>query len=148
LYVYNHNIGGAADHFVALFAAPLLPLLGRALRRFDRGPSILLGALAGAALATKLQAIYMLVPIALAVLARGIWLVIQRQRQRQQRRRPGDADAPTPRAIGASCVLMGAAAFAVLLPHLATNLVYYGNPLYPFAQGLFNGVTDPRMIAD
>jgi len=148
LYVYDHNIGGAADHFVALFAAPLLPLLGRALRRFDRGPSILLGALAGAALATKLQAIYMLVPIALAVLARGIWLVIQRQRQRQQRRRPGDADAPTPRAIGASCVLMGAAAFAVLLPHLATNLVYYGNPLYPFAQGLFNGVTDPRMIAD
>jgi len=142
LYVYDHNIGGAADHFVALFAAPLLPVLGMTLRRFDRGPSVLLGTLAGAALATKLQAHYLLVPIGLAALGRGVWLAIQR------RRRDGATDVPTLRAIGSGYLLAVAAVFVVMLPHLATNLVYYGNPLYPFAQGLFNGVTDPRMIAD
>ena len=35
-----------------------------------------------------------------------------------------------------------------MLPHLASNTVFYGNPLYPFAQSLFNGVTDPRLMAE
>ena len=60
LFCYDTTSAARPIDFMALFTAPLLPALGRALRRFERGPCLLLGALAGAALATKLQGNYLL----------------------------------------------------------------------------------------
>lgn len=131
LFVYDHNIGGAADHYMALFTVPMLLATGRALRRFDRGSCLLLGALTGGALLTKLQAYYLLLPIALIGGVRALALAIRARR--------GDPDAPSLREIATGFGLAAAAATVVLLPHFVTNTVWFRNPLYPFAQNIFTG---------
>jgi len=131
LFVYDHNIGGAADHYMAMFTAPMLLATGRALRRFDRGACLLLGALMGGALLTKLQAYYLIAPIGLVGLVRALVLLIRRRR--------GDPDAPSLRAIAIGFGLAAAAAAVVLLPHFAVNTIWFHNPLYPFAQNIFSG---------
>jgi hypothetical protein len=131
LYVYDHNIGGAADHWMAMFTAPLLLAAGRALRRFDRGTCLLLGAVAGGCLMAKLQATYLLMPIVLLGGARGLQLLWQRRR--------GDITAPDLRAILTGCGLAGAALVAVMLPHWGSNAVFFHNPFYPFATDIFPG---------
>jgi hypothetical protein len=148
LFVYDNNIGGAADHFAALFAAPLLLAAERALRRFDRGWCLLLGAFAGGAVLTKLQAGYLLVPIGLAGLVRAAVLIARRRRAQAVDDGAGhDDDAPSPRAIAIGIGAAAAAAFVVVLPHLASHAVFFHNPVYPFATDLFNGITDPRRQA-
>jgi hypothetical protein len=141
LYVYDHNIGGAADHFMAMFTAPLLLAAGRALRRFDRGACILLGAIAGGALMAKLQATYLLIPIVLLGAGRGLQLLWQRRR--------GDTAAPDLRAILTGCALAGAGVLFVMLPHWGSNAVFFHNPFYPFATDIFPGgmVRDAAMHA-
>jgi hypothetical protein len=139
LFVYDHNIGGAADHFMALFTAPLFPAAGRALRRFDRRSCVLLGTIAGGAVLTKLQGMYLLMPIAALGVGRAIILLVRRRR--------GDGAAPSLRAIAIGMGLAAGAVLVVMLPHLASNAVFFHNPLYPFATDIFNGVTDPRMQA-
>jgi hypothetical protein len=131
LYVYDHNIGGAADHFMAMFTAPILLAMGRALQRFDRRSCLLLGVIAGGAMLTKVQAYYLLAPIALVGLVRGLVLVVRRRR--------GDPDAPSLGTIAAGFGLAAAAGFVVMLPHFATNTWFFHNPLYPFAQNIFTG---------
>jgi hypothetical protein len=131
LYVYDHNIGGAADHYMAMFTAPILLATGRALQRFDRRWCLLLGAISGGALATKVQAHYLLAPIALVGLVQAVVLAVRRRR--------GDPDAPSLGAIAAGFGVAAAAGFVVMLPHFATNTVWFHNPLYPFAQDIFTG---------
>jgi hypothetical protein len=131
LFVYDHNIGGAADHYLAMFTAPLLLAAGRALRKFDRGSCLLLGVIGGGALMTKMQATYLLVPIAGLGALRGLYLM--------WRRRRGDGDAPTPRAILTGCGLAGAALLLVMAPHWGFDAIVFHNPFYPLATDIFPG---------
>jgi hypothetical protein len=90
IFVYDSNMGGAADHFLALFAAPLLLVTAKTVNRFDRRTAVLAGLIAGGALMSKLQALYLLAPLAVWALARAGRLLVRRSR--------GDRDAPAPRA--------------------------------------------------
>jgi hypothetical protein len=128
IFVFDNNLGGSADHFVALFAAPLLLVTGMAFARMDRGTCVLWGVLAGGALLTKIQGVYIVLPGGLLLLARTGVLAL--------RWRSDPAAAPSPRALSRTLVVMGLASLGVLLPHLAGNLVFYRNPFYPLAQDL------------
>ena len=129
IYVYDNNIGGSADHYLALFMAPLLLMTAKAVRRFARGPCFLWGALAGAALLTKLQSLYVLLPIALWTLVRVGQLALGWRR--------GDSSVASPRAVASALGLAAAGALLVVLPHFASNVVFYKNPFYPFLQDVF-----------
>jgi hypothetical protein len=131
LFVYDSNMGGAADHFLALFTPALLLATAKVTRRFAPGACVLWGLLAGAAMMTKAQSVYAVGPIGLWILGSaglGLW-----------RRRRRGVDAPSLQTVARGLGVMAAAAFFVLLPHLASNLVFFRNPLYPLMQGIFTG---------
>ena len=116
LWVYDSNMGAASDHYAALFAAPLLLAALEWLRRRAPGDALLMGLLGGAALATKLQGVFMLAPIALLCVAQGL-----KHRSTVKR--------SVAFAVLGGLISMG--------PHLLRNLIYFHNPLYPMAQGFF-----------
>jgi len=64
IFVTDNNLSASADHFVALFAAPLLMLTGMAFARMDRRVCLLWGVVAGGALLTKVQGVYIVLPAA------------------------------------------------------------------------------------
>jgi hypothetical protein len=133
IFVYDLNLGGASDHFVALFAAPLVLATARVVRRFEAGSSALLGILAAGATMTKLQAIYTLVPIAALLAARWLQLAFARLRAR-------------PEALEWSTLLRGplvalACFVVVACPQYLENFVWFHNPFYPFMQRVFTRST-------
>lgn len=124
LFVYDGNLGGSADHFLALFAVPAFLATARSLKRFAWQETTLVGLFAGGALLTKLHAVYLLVPLALVLAGRAAYLLTQKP--------PGRTRKAILAALGA-----GALSFTLLsLLHFGKNAVYYGNPVYPLAQGL------------
>jgi hypothetical protein len=133
LFAYDSNIGGSADHFLALFAAPLLLLTGKAVSRLDRGTCLLWGGLAGGALLTKAQGIYLVVPFAMALVGRGFQLAVRGRR--------GGSGAAPPGVIFKTAALTAGVAFLVLLPHLGSNYVFFRNPVYPLLQDVFTAST-------
>src|SRR5579863_5302289 len=128
IFVYDNNIGGAADHYLALFTAPLLLMTAKMVRRFERGPCFLWGVLAGAALITKYQSFYVLVPL-------GVWTLV-RLGQLPLGWRRGDASIASPRAVASGLGLAAAGALLVVWPHFGSSLVFYKNPFYPFLQNV------------
>jgi hypothetical protein len=122
------EMGGAADHFVALFAVPLFLSTARFLDTTNGRHGALLGAFAGAALLTKYQAMYLLVPIAGILGVEFLLLCWRRLR---------GMDVPL------KGFLLGAAAalgvFVVLSSlHFGSNWVFFHNPFFPLAQGTFH----------
>ena len=114
--LYDSNLGIAADHVAAFFAAPILLALVRAWPDLAPRPVALLAALLGAALLTKYQAAMLVAGPALALLVRAAQLA-WRGRARSGARGLGVA-----LAVGA----------LVTAPHWLKNWAYYGDPLYPF----------------
>src|SRR6266496_1596018 len=129
IFAYDGNIGGSADHFLGLFAAPLMLLTARALPRLDRGTCLAWGLLAGGALMAKAQGVYLVAPFAAILCLRAGQLVVRRSR--------GDRGIPSPAAIAATAGVAAAAALAVMLPHLISNFVFFRNPVYPLLQDVF-----------
>ena len=58
IFVYDSNLGGAADHIAAFLVLPLFLAFARGTERFSPGLCALAGALAGGALVTKYQSAY------------------------------------------------------------------------------------------
>jgi hypothetical protein len=115
IFVYDGNLGGAADHFAALFAVPAFLAAARWLASLSHAHAALLGALAAGALLSKLQAVYLLTPLALLAAVRvGL----------------------APRRALPSAALGAATALGLASLHFGKNWLFYGNPLYPLAQGL------------
>jgi len=128
LFIYDSNIGGSADHVLGFFA-PVLFLAGvRAGRDFAPRPCALLGMLAGGAVLTKYQAIFLLAPLGALLGARWLWL-LARERRFCRWRGPLTA---------------GIVAGVVVLPHFLRNFIFYRNPLYPHASQFFPG-TSPML---
>jgi hypothetical protein len=128
-FVYDANLGGSSDHFLALFAAPTLLAAVLAAECFERGPCGLLAIVAAGALMTKLQAIYLIAPIAVMLAGRWAWLV-----------------ARSPAKTGASYTRFGVTRGALLVlgfaaviasPQFIENWVYFRNPVYPMMEHTF-----------
>jgi len=115
LFVYDGNLGGAADHFAALFAVPAFLAAARWLGSLSRAHAALLGALAAGALLSKLQAVYLLTPLALLAALRV---------------------ALAPRRALPSAAVGAATALALAALHFGRSWIFYGNPFYPLAQDL------------
>ncbi|MBK7865297.1 MAG: hypothetical protein IPJ65_43210 [Archangiaceae bacterium] len=126
VFVYDGNVGGSADHFAAVFMAPLLLLTGMVARCFERRASVLWGGLVGGALLAKVQSLYLVAPLGLILLGRAAWLFFVWRHDPRERR-----------AITAHLGAAATAALVVLLPHLISNLVFFANPIYPLGQSLF-----------
>ncbi len=133
LFVADSSLGGSADHFVALFAAPLLLVTGMAFTRMDRRLCLLWSVLAGGALMSKVQGAYLVLPASALLLVRAAVLCL--------RQRKGWPEAPRPSDVAKTLGLMALGTLAVLFPHLAGNLVFYRNPVYPLLQGLITSST-------
>ena len=151
IFVYDNNLGGAADHYLAFFVIPFFLAAMRAMDRFDRRYLLLAGAFAGGALLTKYQAVYIIVGVGLPASAK--WLILafklllRSWRARRARRAsvsPAAAPAPVPvsdlptwRELWTAALAFAAALAVVSSPHFLKNLVFYRNPVYPFAQDFF-----------
>jgi hypothetical protein len=133
IFVYDSNLGGAADHHLALFAAPLLLVATKALRRFDARMCALWGALAGGAFLTKLHAIYTVVPLVGLALFRAAYVALKRAR--------GGADAPEYSQIVRGLLLAAGTVLAVMSPYFISHLVFFRNPVYPLFQNVFTAST-------
>ena len=133
IFAYDGNIGGSADHFLGLFAAPLMLLTARALPRLDRGTCLAWGLLAGGALMAKAQGVYLVAPFAALMCLRAGHLVVRRSR--------GDRGISSPAAIVTTAGLAAGTALAVMLPHLISNFVFFRNPVYPLLQNVFTAST-------
>jgi hypothetical protein len=114
--VYDSTLNGAADHVLAFWAVPLFLAAGRCWRNWTKHDACLLAAMAAGAALTKYQAIYMLVPIPLALAARTALLAWQRRSA----------------AMALASCASGAGLFALLTSiHWLKNLLWYGDPFYP-----------------
>ena len=131
-FVYDHCLGGGADHFLAFWSAPILLALYETVA--TRAPRfwLMLAIVLSGALLTKSQAVMLVVP-ATAILL----FVLLRDSLRHLR----GARSPGWRRIWLPPLAALAAALVLTAPHFGASLVYHGNPLYPFAQDLFTGST-------
>lgn len=127
--VYDSNPGGAADHYLAFFAAPLFLAAVRAARGVSPGSWALFGALGAGALLTKYQGLYLVAGVGV-VLAQA-WLF------RAWRSWKSGEFRDTWRSWVAAPAAALAALILVSSPHFLRNLIFYSNPFYPFAQKQF-----------
>ena len=152
IFVYDHNLGGAADHICAFFAVPMVLATLRVLRGFGWADAILLGVVSAGGLATKYQAAYLIVGIALVLGA--VWPL-----RLWQLRREGAPRAVLRRVLWAP-LLTAAVALVCVSPHFIRQAVFHKNPLYPFLQDVIpswptipnaaflfkNTISDPNWI--
>jgi hypothetical protein len=120
IFVYDGNMGGAADHVLASFVPPLFLLSVRLPSQRRNTAFVLWGVVAGAAMLTKYQAVYFIGPMAL-VLA---WRIIHSE---------GSFLAAGRRVVRVAGLIL-LTAVATASPHFVKNLVFHLNPVYPLAQ--------------
>lgn len=134
VFIYDQNIGGSADHFMGVFAAPVFIALVIAAQRFEMRACVLLGVLLGGALLTKYQAVYVLGVSGAILGLRWCYFAYLLLRKR--------VPASDSLQLSWRMLLMAAAYVAVPTlivssPHFIKNIIFYHNPVYPFNQGLF-----------
>ncbi len=129
VFAFGTSVGAAADHMVGFWAVPMFVATGRLLRDLDVRWAALLGVFAGGAVLTKYQAIYMITACGTLIAARWCWLAIRR------------SGAPRWSTMIRSPLVVIGLSTLVALPHFLKNAIFYGNPLYPFAQNVFTSST-------
>lgn len=140
IFVYDSNLGAAADHVLAFFAAPLFLAAMRAGAAADARACALAGVMAGGAFLTKYQAVQLLAGVFVAFLALWVRLAIRVSRA-ERARETGEAgegaEGLSWRALARGPALAGLAFAIVTAPHFAANWAFHANPVYPFAMELF-----------
>ncbi len=147
--VYDSNLGGGADHYLAFFACPFFLAAMRAAQRFDARESAMAGAFGAGALLSKYQAIYLIVGVVGAFGIKWLWALADRFQAHRAAKNPpvaateGSSEKPAPeppptwRALLVAPAAMALTALLVTSPHFLRNWVFYHNPMYPFAQDVF-----------
>lgn len=131
IFVYDQNLGAAADHVLACFAAPVFLAAVRALPALDGRAGAKLGILLGGALLTKYHAVYLFAAAGVVVgggWVRSAWRL--RRRSDDERRHAHWQLLTGPAVLIATVLLLTA-------PHFLKNYVFYRNPVYPLALSLF-----------
>jgi hypothetical protein len=164
IFVYDNNLGGAADHYLAFFVIPFFLAAMRAMDRFDRRYLLLAGAFSGGALLTKYQAVYIIVGVGIPVGLKWAIFAFQRLLRTWRARRPSISPVPVPvpepdlipvlppapapaddlptwRDLWTAALAFAVALAVVSSPHFIKNLIFYHNPVYPFAQDVFKSST-------
>jgi hypothetical protein len=131
IFVYDHNLGGAADHVAAAFALPGLLATNRLLESMTWQRALVLVLCMAGGLLTKYQTFYWVLPLALVVGTKLLWLsCAQLRRNGTQQNRRGLARIWL-------VLLLGLPLFVA--PHFLKNWLFYRDPVYPLAQQLFPG---------
>ena len=130
IFVYDHNLGGAADHVAAFFALPGLVAAGRLLERLEPRRAVALAVCMAGGFLTKYQAFYWVLPLGLVA---GVSWVLRLFRG------SAAADPAERRALRWLPLWLGGGFALLVLPHFLRSWVFYRDPLYPFAQQFFTG---------
>ena len=120
IFVYDANLNGGADHILAFWTIPFVLALRRFWRTPDRRWGVLVAVLAGAAVMTKYQAMYVVIPGVALWMGRALTTALR---------------APAPAARREAWIAIGCAAavgVAVTAPMWLKNWIWYGNPVFPF----------------
>ncbi len=136
-FVYDSNMGGAADHIAAFFVVPLFLATSELWDTFQPKAAALVAVAAAGALLTKYQAFYLFVPLALLLAVRFAMLAFRLWRGKLREK---DPKVGWRELVRSPLVLAGLGALLVA-PHFVKNAIFYHNPFYPFAQDIFTGST-------
>jgi hypothetical protein len=132
LYLYDSNLIGGADHIAAFWAVPVALAGYRAWRDFSPRSLVLAALIAAGPLLTKYTAAGLVLGPGLLLLGRAVFLFF---------RSDATGSAPSRASIIASLGAGLATGLAVTAPHWLKNLVYYGDPVFPFFPGVFTDRT-------
>ncbi len=127
IFLYDSSLLGAADHVAAFFAVPIFLTLLRVWHELDLRWCTLIGLMLAGPLLTKYTAVGLVILPSVAVAFRALVLLV-----RALRKQGGTVQAPL-FALGVVFVTT----LAATSPHWLLNVVYYGNPVYPFASAWF-----------
>jgi len=130
IFIHDGNMGCAADHFAAAFAVPVFLAAARLVDELDWRHGALLGALAGAAMITKYQVVYLLIPITLVLGGKMLWLYTKHLRR--------SGDVPPFRQVALAVLAAAGAMLAIASLHFGSSWAFFHNPFFPLAQGLFH----------
>jgi hypothetical protein len=135
VFIYDQSIGGSADHFLGFYAVPIALAGVRALKAFDVRYAALLGIALGGHLLVKYQAMFLGAAAGAAIAGRFAFLA---GRRLLRTRRGGlTFEDPPWRSLLHGAAAVGLCAILVSAPHFGKNVVFYNNPVYPFAQSVF-----------
>jgi hypothetical protein len=147
IFVYDSNLGTAADHVLAFFSVPAVIATLHVCRNFSKGSCALLAiTLAGAAL-TKYQGFYIVASVAVvvAVVWLAAWVRVLAAKFSRGIRWSRAELWWAPLVICTLGVLL-------TLPHFLKNYIFYGNPVYPFLLDVFTKshptMPDARLAAE
>jgi hypothetical protein len=136
IFVYDSNLGAAADHILAFFAVPILLATLHVLRSFRAGNCVLLAVLLAGATLTKYQSIYLVVPAVLMTSVAWCWSWIWLTRDESH-----FSGRITKRDLYlAPAILIGVTSLLVA-PHFLKNILFYKNPVYPIMMDVFTNST-------
>jgi hypothetical protein len=135
VFVFDVYLAGGADHFLAFFAPILFLATVRAIHDFSKANFALVGLIAGGAALTKYQAIYM-------ITASGTLILVSWLRQVGVQLSEGKRPSQILRGpLGTGPATLIVVGVLVVAPHFIKNVVFYNNPVYPFAQDVFTAST-------
>lgn len=141
IFVYDSNLGGAADHVFAFFVMPTLLATLDLCRTFSRSACVLVGIGLGATALTKYQVVYLGGPIALLLAFSWVHAGV-RHYFRSRTGQTGDAAWLRARRDWLwAPAWVAASFFVVFLPQPALNIAFHHNPVYPFMQRVFTAST-------
>ncbi len=132
IFVYDSNIGGAADHVLAFFAMPMVLATLQLRNGFSKGRCALLAVAFAGAFLSKYQAVYLAVPVGLIVIV--LWL---RDWFRSAVSTRSAGLAVSRRDLWWALATLVGVCLVLVSPHLLKNYLFYKNPIYPFLQQVF-----------
>jgi hypothetical protein len=128
LYLYDSSLISAADHIAAFWAVPVALASYLAWRDFSVRSVALASLMASGPLLTKYTAMSLVLGPGLLLLGRAAYLLT-----RGNRSRPTPSRSSVIAALGAGLVT----GLVATSPHWLKNLVYHGDPLFPFLRSVF-----------
>ncbi len=115
IYLYDGNLHAGADHVAAFFAIPTALASIRCFRDFRPVNAALVAICLGALVLTKFTALIVAAPPVVVLGARGVWLAARGRRHALR-----------------GLLTLTAAGLAVTTPLWLRNLIWFGDPVYPF----------------
>jgi hypothetical protein len=132
IFVYDSNLGGAADHVLAFFSVPMVLATFLVLKGFTKERCALLAiTLAGATL-TKYQAAYVIGPLVAVILIAWVRAWVRLFLGNYGRERPFYVHN-----LKWSFIVLVSVGALCVAPHFIKNYVFYRNPVYPFLPNVF-----------